>query len=77
MRAKIIGIADVNFKDQSGREVSGTSIYAAFADENVNGLKAEKFFVNNSIELPKDLKANDTVEMSFNYKGKIDSITKA
>ncbi len=52
------------------------NIFAAFKDENVHGLRTEKFFLKEGISLPEQVKINDTLEISFNYKGKIESITK-
>jgi len=43
----------------------------------VNGEKTEKLFIKEGIEIPKDLKLNDTIEVTFNMKGKVESVSKA
>ena len=68
MQAKLLGFMGVDFTNKDGERIVGMNIFVAFKDENVHGLKAEKFFLKDGI---------DTLELSFNYKGKIESITKA
>ena len=78
MQAKLLGFMGVDFKNkQTGEQIVGMNIFVAFKDENVHGLKAEKFFLKEGIVLPEQVKVNDTLELSFNYKGKVESITKA
>lgn len=77
MRGRLEGVQSIRFTNNTGEEISGMNIYVAFQDENVEGLKTEKFFLKSNISLPKDTKINDMLEISFNYKGKIESIQKA
>lgn len=77
MQAKLIGVMDVNFTNNNGEAIHGTNIFVAFKDENVEGFRTEKFFLKNGISLPKDTKLNDTIDLSFNHKGKIEMIYKA
>ncbi len=77
MRGRLEGVQKISFTNNAGEEISGMNIYVAFQDENVEGLKTEKFFLKSNISLPKDTKINDMLEISFNYKGKIESIQKA
>lgn len=77
MRVQLIGVMGVNFTNNSGETINGTNIFVAFHDENVDGLRTEKFFVKADILLPKDTKINDMLEVSFNHKGKIEMIQKA
>ena len=44
MLAKLLGVAKVKFTNPSGEEIKGKTVYCAFKDENVDGLKTEKFF---------------------------------
>lgn len=77
MQVKLLGFMGVDFKNkQTGEQIVGMNIFVAFKDENVHGLKAEKFFLKDGIVLPEQVKVNDTLELSFNYKGKVESITK-
>lgn len=77
MQARLLGVQGIKFTNDKGEEVNGMNIHVAFNDENVEGLKTEKFFLKSSISLPKDTKINDMLEISFNYKGKIEMIQKA
>lgn len=77
MQAKLVGVQAINFTNNSGEEVKGTNIFCTFVDENVQGLRTEKFFIKDGIALPKDTKLNDTIDISFNMKGKVERIFKA
>ena len=77
MQAKLIGVMGVDFSNANGEQIQGTNIFVAFKDENVQGLRTEKFFLKNDMALPEQTKINDTLELSFNHKGKIESINKA
>ncbi len=76
MKAKLVGVQGIHFTNNNGEEISGTNIYCAFQDENVEGLRTEKFFLKDGIILPKDAKLNDTLDISFNMKGKVEMISK-
>ena len=76
MQAKLLGFMGVDFTNKDGEQIVGMNIFAAFKDENVHGLRTEKFFLKEGISLPEQVKINDTLELSFHYKGKIESITK-
>lgn len=77
MRVQLVGKKAVNFTNNSEEVVTGTSIYVAFPDENVEGLRTEKFFLKEGITLPKDTKLNDTIDLSFNMNGKVEAVFKA
>lgn len=77
MKAQLVGSQLVNFRDNNAKEISGLNIFVAFADENVKGLRTEKFFLKEGITLPKDTKINDMIELSFNHKGKVEKVYKA
>ena len=72
MRAKLLGVQALNFRNNEGEQISGTNIFCSFADENVQGMKVGKFFLKEGVLLPKDTKLNDDLELSFNMKGKVD-----
>lgn len=76
MQVKLVGVQHVNFTNNSGETINGTNIFCAFKDENVEGLRTEKFFLKDGIKLP-DCKINDTIEISFNMKGKVEMLYKA
>lgn len=77
MVAKFLGVQGIHFVNNNGEEVNGTNIFCAFQDENVEGLRTEKFFLKDGITLPKDTKLNDTINITFNMKGKVEAIFKA
>lgn len=74
MQAKLVGTQLVNFTSDKGT-VKGINIFCAFKDEKVEGLRTEKFFLKDGIEL-KDCKVNDSIEISFNMRGKVEKIQK-
>ncbi len=76
MQIKLMGFQKVNFTNNIGQTITGINIYGAFKDENVEGLKTEKFFIRDGIKMP-ECKLNDTLEISFNMKGKVEAIHKA
>ena len=77
MQVKLVGVQPVNFTNNSGEVIKGMNIFVGFKDENVEGLRTEKFFLREGISLPKETKLNDTIDLSFNHKGKIEMINKA
>lgn len=76
MQVKLVGVQPVNFTNNNGETINGTNIFCAFRDENVEGLRTEKFFLKDGIKLP-DCKINDTIEISFNMNGKVEMLYKA
>lgn len=76
MQAKLLGVMKVNFTNNQNEAVQGLNIFVAFQDENVEGLRAEKFFLKDTIALPKETKINDVIDIVFNFKGKIEAINK-
>ena len=76
MKAKLVGVQHIKFTNNNGEIVNGNNIFCEFMDENVNGVRTEKFFIKDGIPLP-DCKLNDTIEISFNMKGKVEMLCKA
>lgn len=76
MQATLMGVQVIQFTNNNGEEINGMNLFTAFNDESVEGLRTEKFFLKSSISLPKDTKINDTLDISFNHKGKIISVQK-
>ena len=68
MQVKLVGVQHVNFINNNGENIDGTNIFCAFKDENVEGLRTEKFFLRPEIKLP-ECKLNDALDISFNMKG--------
>lgn len=76
MKARLMGLQIINFTNGDGEAINGKNIFVAFKDDNVEGYRTDKFFLKESIVLPKDLKLNEEVELAFNHRGKIESISK-
>lgn len=76
MQARLLGVMNVSFTNNQNEKVEGCNVFVAFQSENVEGLRTEKFFLKDNIALPKDTKINDVIDISFNYKGKIEAIKK-
>lgn len=77
MEARLLGVQPIQFTNSNGEEVKGCNIYIAFEEERVHGLRTEKLFLRDGIELPKDTKINDVLSISFNMKGKPERVSKA
>lgn len=67
----------LNFKTSNGDEINGINIFVSYKDENVEGLRTNKFFLREGVSLPKDVKPGDAIDLSFNMKGKVDMVLKA
>ena len=76
MKMQLVGIQPVDFTNNAGETIKGKNIYCAYKDENVEGLKTEKFFIKQEIKIP-ECKINDMLEVSFNMKGKVEMLNKA
>ena len=71
-KIEIVGLRDVNFTDDSGRVVDGTSVYYLTAVDDVQGKMSGKLFV--SRERRKQLSffptVGDTVMVIYDRRGK-------
>lgn len=76
MQVQLVGIQKINFTNNNGQEIKGVNLHVVFASENVEGLQVERFFLKDGINLPKDTKLNDTINICFNHKGKIEEVSK-
>lgn len=77
MQMKLVGISPVEFTNNAGESIKGQRIYVLFKDEHTNGLRAEKLFLKDGIDLPKDTKLNDMLEVTFNMRGRVEMVYKA
>lgn len=74
MKAKLVGIQGIHVTNNNCEEINILNIFCAFPDENVEGLRTEKFFLKDGVTSPK---LNDTIGLSFNMKGKVEMVFKA
>ena len=76
MKAKFLGSKGVDFINNAGQAIKGTTMYYAFKDESVSGLCADKAFLKPSIGLPEGIKSGDEIEVTFDNRGKILTVGK-
>lgn len=76
MKARIIGIEEINFKNQVGEVISGTNIFIAYEHPNTEGLRCDKVFLKEEVKLADDIKPNELVEIYFNMRGKAEKVEK-
>ena len=77
MLAVLYGIMKLDFTKDDGEQMTGHSIFVGFESDNVLGRRTERFFVKSDIPLPEDLKIGDEIDLTFNYRGKLESVSKA
>lgn len=75
MEATLLGVQSVDFVANNGNKIEGTNVYCSYADENVQGEKAAKFFLKKEIPLPKDLHLQGRVRLTFDMRGKVETIS--
>ena len=75
MVAKFLGYQKLDFMSDDGKRVEGVNIYVAHSDPHVTGEITSKFYVNPEIKFPEQLKIGMQVNLAFNHRGKIESIT--
>ena len=78
MKVNVLGTRAVNFTNNNGETVKGTSIWLSWAltGENASGQESEKFFIaeGGAIQAP-SLKVGQEYTAGFNNKGKLVSLT--
>lgn len=76
MKATILGKRKVDFSTDDGRNIVGTTVWLGFDDDSdVEGLYSEKTFLSNSVASYKDLAVGADVDVTYNRKGKVISIS--
>lgn len=76
MQAKLIGIQSIDFTNTKGEQVKGKNVFLIFADDKVEGLCADKFFLKEGITLPKGIEINSDIDVLFDRKGRPERIVK-
>ena len=76
MLAILYGLMVVDFVNNDGERITGKNGFFGFESENVEGLRTEKFFIGNDIPFP-ECNIGDELELTFNYRGKLESVSKA
>lgn len=73
MLVDIFGVQLVDFSNQNGEVIKGTNLFVGYPYTHVVGVKTDKFFIKQSIDCSK-IKPGDSVDLSFNRYGKVDSL---
>lgn len=76
MEAIIMGNQKVEYTTKDGVNIKGLNIFVSYLDENVVGECCEKFFLNQKVIIPENIKMGDTIIINFNRWGKVESISK-
>lgn len=69
MKVKVIGMKSIDFTNrESGEKVQGTNIFVNYAEDGVDGLKADKIFIrkNSVVSVPNFVYGK---EYDFIYEG--------
>lgn len=74
MLVQILGKQILDFTTRDGQLIKGTNLYVAYQQEDIVGLKSDKFFVRDGIIIPKELKINQKAEVYFDHRGKVEGI---
>ncbi len=71
---KVVGWREVDFKDNSGKQVTGTSLFLARPGEgNIHGLEVSKLFISKEYVDYTPIE-NQMIGINFNRYGKVQSI---
>ncbi|MCL2188086.1 MAG: hypothetical protein FWC16_03430 [Defluviitaleaceae bacterium] len=71
------GKRELDFKDQTGNLVQGTSLFVSFKEDGVEGQATAKIFAKKGFVFPDNIKIGDNIECFFNQRGKLDAIIPA
>lgn len=75
MIVQVIGRQSLDFTTKEGQLIKGTKLFLAYQKENVEGLVADKIFVRDGIAIPKEMKMNDKLDITFDNRAKIEKIS--
>lgn len=75
MKCMLMGARDLEFKNDNGERVEGTSLYLAYETEGVTGYEVSKVFISPE-KKPENLLdyVGSDIGVDFNQKGKVISI---
>lgn len=75
MEVTFLGKKKINFENERGEQISGTTVFFAFPEDGIDGLMAGKAFLRGSIEIPA-VKSGEQVDLTFNNRGKVTAMRK-
>lgn len=76
---EVLTVRDINFKDPTGREVSGMQLWVigATEEESWHGYEVMKIWINNGTRLESvvhQCRHGDQINVTFNRRGKVETI---
>lgn len=74
MIVQVIGRQVLDFSTKEGQAVKGVKLFVAYPEENTEGLRTDGIFVREGIAIPKEMKINDKLDISYNNRGRIENI---
>lgn len=74
MKITLRGARELNFQSNDGKQVQGIQLFVSFPEEGVVGEMTEKLFFHSDFPLPA-CKTGDALEITFNRKGKPETVT--
>ena len=77
MKAKVLGVQNVNFTNHdTGEVVKGVKLHCTYKDPDVNGDFCEAFFVSDRLGVPGlyDIKPGTEIDFERNRRGKVNSV---
>ena len=78
MNVNIIGISsEMDFATEDGSRIQGRNIFVTYPETGVQGLYAERIFLQKTIPIPAGLKVGDSVELVLNRKGKVTAVSQS
>ena len=77
MQVSLVGFRALDFKSDSGDQVKGTQLFVSFPDSETTGSMTEKLFIRSGAQLPQNLKPGDLLDVTFNMRGKVETVAKS
>ena len=76
MIVEVVGVKKTSFETKDTKEtIRGFNLYTQYEQDGVTGLATERFFISENKAAGWEPAPGDTVEISFNRFGKIDTVT--
>lgn len=75
MIAYLVGTRHVNFRAEDGKDVVGERLYISYPEDGVEGEMGDSLFLREGFPLPAKLSPGDTLDITYNRRGKPEKIT--
>jgi hypothetical protein len=71
MLTNIHGFRYLDFVSDEGTSIKGLQLFVSYEDSSVTGQITDKLFIPAEVEKPSNLKVGDTIDVSYNRRGKV------